>query len=73
MIRTIKLLSNSIFRAEYAEQLTEFFFTKCFDATLIYYIASLLSLFNVNEAVDRDDRQYFINNTDESTVIDFRM
>jgi hypothetical protein len=70
VIRTIKLSANSIFKAEYAEALTDLFFKKSFAATQISYLASLLLLHIVNNAVDHNDTEFFTNKKGKNVIRD---
>lgn len=59
--RTIKLSLNSILKDEYAERLIYTFDYRCFMATRISALASLLLLYKVNFAVEREDEDFFMN------------
>lgn len=58
-----------MFRKQYAPQLTNLLlFARWFDATEISYLVSPLLLYNVNDAFDRDNRQYFFNNDGRNII-----
>lgn len=67
-ISVIKLAFNSIVREEYAEILTVKFKEYARNGTMIMHLGSLLMLFKVNDAFDRDNWDFF-NTLNGTTVI----
>ncbi|XP_031640679.1 uncharacterized protein LOC116352316 [Contarinia nasturtii] len=67
-LRSIKLSAPSVFKSEYSEALTEHFFHKCYNGTVICYLGSTLFLYVVNLAADNDDRQYFIDSDGKNVI-----
>lgn len=58
-IGVVKLSFNKIVRKEYAEEMTTIFKDYADNGTRIMHLASLVMLFKVNDAFDREDWSFF--------------